>query len=564
MRLAVLSDHADQKLCTLLQRGLVPWSPDSVVFRSEFDDISLEVLDPDSALYSFKPEATYINLSTQAVRDRFYASEPEARGGVYQAVVEDLKQWTAVLLEKGAKVILNLLPAPAERYFGSFTSCIPDSLPSQVRALNAAIIHEIAVQEGVLVNDINHLAASIGLRQWYDERFWCHSKYPCRPSLLGAYADSLLAVLRASHGRGLVKCVVTDLDNTLWHGIIGDDGLEGIEVGGFGVGEAHQRYQHYLRVLKQRGIILCVCSKNEDAAARLPFQKHSGMVLRESDFACFTANWRSKSENIRAMSAELNLGLDSFVFVDDSPFEREEVRAALPEVIVPEFPNDPADICVMLDGLPGLETVTRPSAEDLRRTAMYQLERQRTQMEKQSTSREDFLKGLDMKGGVAPVGSVELSRAAQLIQRSNQFNLRTQRLGTEQIRALCESREGFACFCSLRDRFGDHGLIAVLCGEKDGNNTLWITEWVMSCRVLGRGVEEFIRNQLVETARSMNCLRLCGEYLPTEKNAMVKGLYERLGFSKTGDDPDRFELQVDTAMPLPTFIQHLSPQDSHT
>lgn len=559
MRLAVLSDHADQKLCTLLQRGLASLSPDSAVFRSEFDDISLEVLDQDSALHSFRPDAAYINLSTQALRDRFYAAQAEVRSEVSQAAIADLKQWTSLLLAKGVRVILNLLPAPLERHYGSFSSCIPDSLPNQVRAVNAAIIHEIACQEGVLINDLNHLSASIGLRQWYDERFWCHSKYPCRPSLIAAYAESLLCVLRASLGRGLVKCVVTDLDNTLWHGVIGDDGIDGIEVGGVGVGEAHQRYQQYLLALKQRGIILCVCSKNEEAAARLPFQKHSGMVLKESDFACFMANWRPKSENIRAIASELNLGLDSFVFVDDSPFEREEVRSALPGVMVPEFPDDPAGICAMLDGLPGFEAVTRPSAEDLRRTAMYQVERQRAQLESQSTSREDFLKGLEMQAVFAPVGAAEISRSAQLIQRSNQFNLRTQRLSIEQIRSLTDSTKSFACFCSLRDRFGDHGLIAVLGGEADSDGTLRIIEWVMSCRVLGRGVEEFIRNQLVQIARDMNCSRLGGEYLPTEKNAMVAGLYERLGFSRVGDEPARFELQVDTAQPLPTFIQ---PQHS--
>lgn len=564
MRLAVLSDHADQKLCTLLQRGLASWNTSTSVYRSDFDDISLEVLDEDSALYAFQPEAVYLNLSTQAVRARFYAAQPELRSGVAQAVADDLRQWTALLLQKGCQVIVNLLPAPLERHFGSFSACLPGSLPNQIRDINAAVVRDIASQEGVLVNDIAHLAASIGLRHWYDERFWCHSKYPCRPSLLGGYADSLLAVLRAAHGRSLVKCVITDLDNTLWHGVIGDDGIDGIEVGGVGVGEAHHRYQQYLLTLKHRGIILCVCSKNEEAAARLPFQKHSGMALKESDFACFTANWRPKSENIRAMAAELNLGLDSFVFVDDSPFEREEVRSALPEVIVPEFPEDPSGICAVMEALPGLETATRPSAEDLRRTAMYQVEKQRTLLEKQSTSREDFLGGLEMTGLFAPVGGAELSRAAQLIQRSNQFNLRTQRLGTEQLRALASSDGSFACFCSLKDRFGDHGIIAVLCGEARDDSTLWITEWVMSCRVLGRGVEEFIRNNLVKTAQNMGCLKLVGEYLPTEKNAMVAGLYERLGFTRIGDEPARFELQVDTATPLPNYIHPQSSQRPST
>jgi FkbH-like protein len=555
MRLAVLSDHADQKLCSLLTKGLASWNSSPLVYRSEFDDVSLEVFDPTSPLYAFGPEIVYLNLSTQGVRDRFYAAPPEARSDVCLGVVNELRQWVGMLLQKKILVVVNLLPTPVERHSGSFSACLADSLPNQIRSINHVIATEISVQEGVLVNDLAYLAATNGLKQWYDERFWCHSKYPCRPSLLPSYADSLIAVLKAYRGRGLIKCIVTDLDNTMWHGIIGDDGLDGIDVGGMGVGEAHQRYQHYLLTLKQRGIILCVCSKNEESAARLPFQKHSGMVLKESDFACFTANWRPKSENIRAMAAELNLGLDSFVFVDDSPFEREEVRSSLPEVIVPEFPEDPSAICAVLEALPGLEAATRPSEEDLRRTAMYQVERQRNLLESQFTTREDFLRGLEMKGVFADVGAAEISRAAQLIQRSNQFNLRTQRLGTEQLRALSSSSSGFACFCSLKDRFGDHGLIAVLCGEVREGSALWVTEWVMSCRVLGRGVEEFICNNLVSTALGLGCTKLIGEYLPSEKNAMVASLYERLGFVKIGDEPARFELPVDTHTHLPNYIE---------
>lgn len=563
MRLAILSDHADQKLSTLVKQGLSLWNDSPEVYRSEFDDIGLEVLDPSSGLYAFKPDIIYINLSTQGVRDRYYSASPESRCGIGKAVADELRQWATLLRQKGVQVVINLLPAPLERHHGSFSACLPGSLPNQIRAINHAVVHQIAADEGVLVNDLAHLSACVGLRQWYDERFWCHSKYPCRPPLLRDYASSLVAVLKAARGRGLVKCVITDLDNTLWHGVIGDDGIDGIEIGGVGVGEAHQRYQQYLLTLKHRGIILCVCSKNEEAAARLPFQKHSGMVLKESDFACFMANWRPKSENIRAIASELNLGLDSFVFVDDSPFEREEVRSALPEVVVPEFPEDPSGICAVLEALPGFEAATRPSAEDLQRTAMYQVEKERTRLEMQSSSREDFLSGLEMRGQFAPVGAAEISRAAQLIQRSNQFNLRTQRLGTEQIRGLAASQDGFACFCSLQDRFGDHGIIAVLCGEARENAALWITEWVMSCRVLGRGVEEFIRNNLVKTAHDMRCQKLVGEYLPTEKNTMVAGLYERLGFTRISDVPARFELQVDTATPLPNFIIPQSLQ-THT
>lgn len=554
MRLAVLSDHADQKLCSLLQRGLDEWGTATAVFRSEFDDAGLEIFDPSSALFAFEPDVVYLNLSTQCVRDRYYGSEGDARGALAHAMIEDLAQWVSVLLQHRYQVIVNLLPAPLERHSGSFSACLPDSLPNQIRAINHGVIHQIANQEGVLVNDIAYLAALIGLKQWHDERFWCHSKYPCHPSHLTRYAESLISVLRASRGRGLIKCVVTDLDNTMWQGVIGDDGLDGIEVGGVGSGEAHQRYQQYLRVLKDRGIVLCVCSKNEDAAARLPFKHHSGMILKESDFACFTANWSAKSENIRAMASELNLGLDSFVFVDDSPFERAEVRAALPQVIVPEIIDDPASIVATLEALSGLEIAARPSAEDVRRTAMYQVERERSRLEKQAGTREDFLLSLKMIGTFAPVGDSELSRAAQLIQRSNQFNLRTQRLGIEQIRTLASSPTSFAYFCSLEDRFGSHGIIAVLCGEVTLPETLLITEWVMSCRVLGRGVEEFIRNQLVGLAAARGCARLRGEYLATEKNTMVAGLYERLGFVRVSNESAHFELRVDTSTALSTFV----------
>ena len=327
----------------------------------------------------------------------------------------------------------------------------------------------------------------------------------------------------------LTKVLVLDLDNTLWGGVIGDDGLDGIQLGGDAVGEAFRMWQSYVLALKNRGYVLAVCSKNTEAFAMEAFRKHPEMVLKEEDIALFVVNWNDKASNIEYISRVLNLGLDSFIFLDDSPFERDLVRKALPQVKVPELPEDPTQYISALEGS-GLLEASGFSREDERRNQGYREEALRTTENLKYGNIEDYLKSLDMKADCSPFRREDIPRVAQLLQRSNQFNLRTQRLSEAACAAYMtetEMRAGFQI--KLKDRFGDYGLISVVCCDVV-DSQLAVTELVMSCRVLKRGVEDFIMNRLFQECLRRGLTGLRGEFIQTPKNQMVKTFYSNFGF----------------------------------
>ncbi len=334
------------------------------------------------------------------------------------------------------------------------------------------------------------------------------------------------------------KCLVLDLDNTLWGGVIGDDGLGGIRLGqGDGEGEAFLAFQRYAKALKQRGILLAVCSKNSEHVAKEVFEKHPEMVLRLDDISCFMANWNDKAANLREIARTLNIGLNSLVFADDNPVERSLVRQLAPEVVVPELPVDPADYIQAIAQHRYFQ-ITSLGREDLQRAEYYRTNAHREELLSGSENVEDFLKSLAMVARIAPVDDVSLERTAQLINKSNQFNLTTRRRTAAEVMALAVDPEWFTCTVSLRDRFGDNGLISVLLAKREADS-LVIDTWLMSCRVLKRGVERLLHNYLCRWARRHGLHRIRGEYLATVKNGLVKDHYAGLGFSRVDDSPGR-------------------------
>jgi FkbH-like protein len=348
-----------------------------------------------------------------------------------------------------------------------------------------------------------------------------------------------------------MKCLVLDLDNTIWGGVIGDDGLENIQLGDLGMGHAYDQLQSWARELQRRGIILAVCSKNNEETAKQPFREHPDMTLRLEDIAVFVANWENKVDNLKRIQATLNIGFDSMVFLDDNPFERNLVREHLPALTVPELPEDPALYVSYLSGLNLFETASF-SGEDLQRTRQYQAEAARTDFQKSFTSIDDYLRSLDMTAEVKPFDDYSLPRVAQLAQRSNQFNLRTVRYTVADIDRLRQSPGHVTLSFQLADKFGDHGLIGLVILKQLDDATAFIDTWIMSCRVLKRGMEEFIVNQMVLQARGRGWQRLVGEYIPTAKNTMVKDLYRDLGFA--GRD-GRWALELNTFEEHKTFVR---------
>jgi FkbH-like protein len=429
--------------------------------------------------------------------------------------------------QHGSEVLLNTFFAPLARPLGNLEARLPAGHSQFLRRLNV-MLADLAPRS-VHLNDVAGLVERHGALRALDQRLWFHAKQPFAPEFLLEYCRNTAAILAARSGRSR-RVLVLDLDDTLWGGVLGEDGLEGLRIGeGSAEAEAFKAFQQYLLALRQRGVVLAICSKNEPELVERALREHPELVLRRDDFAAIRANWLPKSRNLADLAQELSLSLRDFVFVDDNPAERDEVRRAWPEVAVVELGDDPAEFPLAIEQGRFFETVA-VSDEDSRRTESY-----RVRSDVQALSRRQpgdlsaFLASLEMRAVVRPFQRVDLERVTQLVHKTNQFNVTTRRLRHAELAELAASRDGFTRSVRLRDRFGDHGLIAVLHGRIAGA-ALRIEGWLMSCRVLQRTVEEMLLNHVVEAARQLGLREIVGHFVPSGRNRLVADLYPRLGF----------------------------------
>ena len=556
LRVALLSDAATQLLVPLLHELFRRGGFAADIYEAPFAAIELEVFNPSSDFYAFQPDVVVLLNSTQALRAVFFqrGTNPDFVRNVEDRIVG---VWNAIRRNTAALVIQSNYVMPYERLFGNYDLKHAASWSNAVAEINRRTVLAARECNNVLVNDVDGLASWVGRRMWFDERFWDLAKSFCATEYLPAVAQNITDIALAARGR-VVKCVVVDLDNTLWGGVVGDDGVDGIELSAHGDGEAFHRFQSFLLGLKKRGILLCVCSKNEYAAAIQPFEEHPEMVLRKDDITIFVANWENKAENIKRIRESLEIGYDSIVFLDDNPFERNSVRAILPDVIVPELPDDPADYTKALAELNLFET-TSVSAEDSGRADLYHAEFERRSAAGAFANFEEYLQSLDMTIEVARFEPSRLSRIAQLLQRSNQFNLTTHRYNERECETMMQDADCIPLYGCLRDRFGDHGLISIIVARPDpAARVLEITDWLMSCRVLARGVEEYLMNHVVGEASRLYLDVVAGTYIPTAKNAMVKEFFAKFGFQKVREKADgttHWELRVADHSYRKTYIQ---------
>ena len=550
LRIALAGDCATQHLAEAL-RGYAAWQEvPAMLFDADYDQILAQVMDPASELYTFRPDYLVLYLCVEKLWERWCDTEERTR------FAERTLQQLRAIHESfaahcpGARIVQLNFAELDEGVFGSFGQTVEASFLYQVRLLNLRLGALCAESRTCYPVDLAALQAQIGRDRFHDARMYCIAKLPIRTEYLPHTAKAIWDVIFALQGH-IAKCVICDLDNTLWGGVIGDDGLEGIELGELGRGRAFTQLQRWLKELKKRGILLAVCSKNNEETAKAPFLHHPDTVLHLEDFAVFVANWEDKATNIRRIQQILNLGLDSFVFLDDNPFERELVRSLLPQVTVPELPEDPAGYVGYLQSLNLFETASYSEA-DGRRTEQYRQEADRTQLAAQLGSFEEYLQSLQMVAQTKPFDSFHIPRIAQLTQRSNQFNLRTVRYTEEQAAMAAKNPQRLTRYFTLRDRFGDYGLISVVILQRLSADSALIETWLMSCRVLKRSMEEFIINETVRAAADWGVKCLIGEYLPTAKNAMVRDIYTRLGFRAVDDG--RFVCDTAAFSPLSTYI----------
>ncbi len=545
VRVALVGDTSTQMLATAIKGMGIIRNLHTELFEAEFNQVERQLLDPMSDLYQFDADFIVLFQSTHKLAELHAQVSPEEQTRIAEERLDFVALVCANPALEGKKIICLNYPEIDDTVFGSYANRVPQSLTWQVRHLNTGLMDLSQEYPNLFVCDIAGLQSKLGRDFMFAPNVYTNTEMVLSVDALPYVASRIVDIVCAVKGQ-FKKCLILDLDNTVWGGVIGDDGLEGIQLGhGLGIGKAFTEFQMWVKKLKQRGIIICVASKNDEDTAKEPFEKHPDMVLKLDDIAVFQANWETKVDNIRTIQSILNIGFDSMVFIDDNPFERNMVRENIPGITVPELPENPEDYLEYLYSLNLFETASY-SVADKDRTKQYQVEARRVTLSKTFTNETDFLKSLGMECTVSGFTKFNTPRVAQLSQRSNQFNLRTVRYTETDITEMAETPDVIDICFSLEDKFGDNGLVAVVIMKPVDAVSLFVDTWFMSCRVLKRGLENFTLNKMVEKAKQAGYMRIVGEYLPTSKNKMVENHYDSLGFVRIeGTATSRYRLELD-------------------
>jgi FkbH-like protein len=518
-----------------------------------------EILDPTSPLRAFKPQTVVLSIAAaHAVPEMQAFISAEEVDNRLAAVVDELQGlWRQARESYDAAVIQQTFLNLEEPLFGNFDRLLPASPWQLTQRLND-LVANAACRDRVGLLDIARASSRDGIDQWFDSARMLQAKQEIAPQVAPLYGDLVARIVCAQRGMSK-KCLVLDLDNTLWGGVLGDDGLQGIVLGqGSAAGEAYLGVQRYAKQLQSRGVILAVCSKNDPAIAEEAFRVHPEMHLKRSDIAAFVANWEDKARNLISIAEELNIGIDGLVFLDDNPAERARIREALPAVAVPELPADVSGYVRRLAEA-GYFEATMFTSDDTQRALQYAQNVERDTLRGASQNLDEFLEGLQMTLEYGPFAAADMTRVVQLINKTNQFNPTTKRYSQEQVEARRAAPGSLTLQFRLRDRFGDNGLVSVMLLVPQSDGVLEIDTWVMSCRVFGRQLEHEAMNIAVESAQRAGVRELIASYAPTAKNGVVRDLYPKLGFRPatmaTGTEgASRWSLTLSDYQPSATHI----------
>ena len=528
-RIAILGGSTTAEIKDMIELFLLNDAVKPLFYECEYNRYEEEILFDAGGLKAFNPEIIYIHTSNVNVIR--YPSVFESKKSIDCLIVDEVnrfkKIWGRIEDDYACSVIQNNFELPHFRGSGNFDAYSVHGRTRFIAELNRCFSEEAMQRRNLHLNDINYLSAWFGLERWYDKSAYYSYKYAMSIDAIPLLANSVASIVKAILGK-TKKGLVLDLDNTLWGGVIGDDGLSGIIIGKeTPEAEAYTEFQQYVKEIKRQGIILAICSKNEEAVAKEGFS-HPDSILALDDFSEFRANWKPKHQNIRDIADSLNIGIDSLVFVDDNPMERDIVRSQEPEVVVPDFGSNVEKYIDVIDKS-GLFEIISLSNEDLRRNALYADNTHRRYTQSQFENFDDFLRSLEMVAEIKPIIPMYLDRITQLTNKTNQFNLTTRRYTFGELTAIAEDSCYLTLYGRLLDKFGDNGLVSVIIGLiKD--NELHIDLWLMSCRVLKRGMEGAMLDQLVTEAKTRGVTSIIGYYYPTAKNMIVSSLYEEMGF----------------------------------
>ena len=529
-------------------------------FVGGFNTYRQEVLDKSSALYMVAQDVIVLSIDAASILDKMFLSDfarmrDKERQAVQKELAENVLSVVSSLESSSSAIILvNNFVVPVFTPLGVVDNKQKIGLKRFFEEANNKLAEKLEKSSRAFLVDLDSAASAFGKSRIINWNTWYRGSVPFSEEFTPILADEYLRYIRAMKGR-TKKCIVLDLDNTLWGGIIGEDGIEGIKLGNTAPGIEYVEFQKSLLSLYNRGIILAICSKNNPDDAFKVFREHPSQVLKEEHFAAMRINWQNKAANIAELAQEINIGLDSMVFLDDNPVERAQVSQTHPEVLVVEMPKNPRLYREMIENLNVFDVLSL-TKEDMARGDMYVGKRKRTESEQSATSIEDFLRTLELKVRIDEVSDFDTPRVVQLIGKTNQFNLTTRRYTDAEVNDFRKSKEMAVYSMAVHDKFGDEGVVGVAIVRKNGNDW-WIDSFLMSCRVIGRSVETALLAKIVVDARKANVARILGEYIPTKKNLPASDLYERHGFGMpaTNDGVTSWILNLDEqTIDIPEWI----------
>lgn len=552
IKIYILSDATLEPLEPVLKYFLIKMGIRSTIEFAPIDTINIQLLDLNSELYRSSPDFVFIHSCSQEFFSKFHHNKEQDK---LTETVNQIMEGCSFFREKSkAPILIGNFISPLERIFGSLDRREKSCLYHQVLKLNEALDLRAMTVDDCIVFDIDSLANYQGLKNVYNDDLWALGKIPFDYEFFVSVGERLAAILR-SRWISPVKCIVLDLDNTLWGGVVGDDGVEGILLSTDGDGEKFYRFQLFLKSLKDRGILLAVASKNERLTALQAIEKHPAMILNEMDFSSIKINWHDKATNIAEIAQELNIHIDSILFIDDNPFERNQVKSALPSIQIGEIDPDLGALVEQISKKGFFESYSF-SEQDKLRNEQYFTNKKRSDLQKSFKSIGDYLKNLKMKASVSEISEKNIDRVVELTNRTNQFNLRTKRYSRLEYLRFVKSPD-YKCFAvNLADRFGDYGLISVVI-LKIGSGKVFIDQWLTSCRVVSRTLDEFIMNYIVRSSVELDNSQIVGEYIPTKKNLPVQNFYKNLGFSFLSETEGSsfWSIEIDENNKYNTYIE---------
>jgi FkbH-like protein len=554
-RIAILGGSTTAEVRRMLELFLLGQGIQPKFYESGYNCYCEDILFENPDLWNFKPEIVFIHTTWHNVSQfpELLEADVEHRVRCEMARFESL--WEKIHTGLGALIIQNNFDLPRLRPLGNLEASEPFGRLNFLLRLNAEFTSYARNHSRFLINDILYLSAHVGLSAWFEHSYWYNFHMALGPTATVALAQSVAALVKSVYGKSK-KCLVLDLDNTLWGGVIGDDGVQNLILGrDHPLGEAFVDFQRYVKGLQRRGVILAVCSKNDLENAKEGFS-HPDSVLKLEDFSVFKASWNPKPDGIREIATELNIGLDSVVFVDDNPAERAFVAGQLPEVAVPDVGSDVCLFAEVLEYQRYFE-VDRVAQDDLSRAAYYSSNTQRSSYQIGFHNYDEFLASLEMTAEIAPFNAVYLERITQLINKTNQFNLTTRRYTSAEVEAITGNPSFITLYGRLADKFGDNGLVSVLIGRVL-DKTVDLDLWLMSCRVLKREMEFAMFDAFVEQCQARGIRRIVGVYVPSKKNAMVAGLFAGLGLNRAeGTSGGREVWQYDVSPSYSARTRHI-------